>query len=256
LIATGRTSLVVSLAIRQASRERTFTVQIQNPVVSLERFGCVIVPSHDKIHGNNVISMTGALHRASPEMLRRESAKWAPRFAHLPRPSVAVLLGGTNSAYRLGIEEIEKLAGQLIALARNGQAGLLITASRRTGAANMAQLRNLLRDCASFIWEGNGDNPYYGMLGAADLFVVTCDSVNMISEACSTGKPVHVFQLPGGSPKFTFFFDTLLATQRIRPFTGSLEFWQYEPLREIDHVAALVRLAYDENRSNTNPPIG
>ena len=34
------------------------------------------------------------------------------------------------------------------------------------------------------------------MLAHADAFIVTCNSVNMITEACSTGEPVHVEELP------------------------------------------------------------
>ena len=37
LIATGRTSLLASLHIKKASRGRTFTVQIQKPVVPVDR---------------------------------------------------------------------------------------------------------------------------------------------------------------------------------------------------------------------------
>src|SRR5262249_30177171 len=33
------------------------------------------------------------------------------------------------------------------------------------------------------------------VLGLADRFLVTCDSANMIADACVTGKPVEVFML-------------------------------------------------------------
>ena len=49
-----------------------------------------------------------------------------------------------------------------------------------------------------YLWDGEGENPYFGLLGLADFLVVTCDSVNMVSEAASTGKPVYVADLPGG----------------------------------------------------------
>lgn len=257
LIGTGRTGVVACLYIKKASGGRTFTVQIQRPDVAEHRFDRVIVPEHDGFDGDNVIPMTGALHRVTPELLGKEAAKWAPRFAHLPRPYVAVLLGGGNAAvsplrrlssYRLGPEELADIGDKLAALAQDGKAGLLITASRRTGAAAMSQLRALLRDRAAVIWDGEGENPYYGMLGVADSFIVTCDSVNMISEACSTGKPVQMIQLPGYSRKRAAFHRSLLDSGRIRPFSGTLDHWKYEPLREKERVAALVRQAYDTHR--------
>ena len=38
-------------------------------------------------------------------------------------------------------------------------------------------------------------NPYFGILALADAFVVTSDSVAMLSEAAATGRAVHIFDL-------------------------------------------------------------
>src|SRR3546814_20453175 len=83
------------------------------------------------------------------------------------------------------------LAGQLATLARDGW-GLMITPSRRTGRRNEEILRRALAGLPAEIWDGAGENPYFGSLALADHVVVTGDSVNMVSEAASTGKPVHV----------------------------------------------------------------
>ena len=39
-------------------------------------------------------------------------------------------------------------------------------------------------------------NPYQSALTLCDRFVVTSDSISMISEMINTGKPVNVFELP------------------------------------------------------------
>ena len=128
--------------------------------------------------------------------------------------------------------------------------GLLITGSRRTGAANIEALRKALAGCRAFISDGSGDNPYFGMLAHADAFIVTCDSVNMVTEACSTGKPVHVVMLPSGlaqrrhRDKFARFHRSLEESGRTRPFKGQIESWTYQPLREMERVARLIREAY------------
>ena len=36
---------------------------------------------------------------------------------------------------------------------------------------------------------------YLSSLGLADIIIVTCDSISMISEAAITGKPVYVAQM-------------------------------------------------------------
>jgi hypothetical protein len=224
-------------------------MQLQDPVSLRWRFDRIVVPAHDGLSGDNVIVMDGALHRVTPEILAGAAAQWADRLA-VPRPTIAVLLGGNNSRYRLGAEEMAALGQQLRALSAQGY-GLLITPSRRTGDENMAILEAALADCPAFIWDGSGENPYFGMLALADALIVTCDSVNMISEACSTGKPVHVLSLPaqgrrGSSErdKFTRFHRRLEATERIRFFTGKIENWSYEPLLEMERVSDLIRNAY------------
>jgi uncharacterized protein len=249
LLATGRTSVVASLFIKNAAGQKTFAVQLQNPTVSIDRFDRVIAPAHDELCGGNVIQTTGALHRVTAKLLRDEVVKWTPRFAHLRRPWVAVLLGGNNSFYRLGLKEITEIGTKLAALAQSEGVGLLITPSRRTGDANMIRLREILRNSDTVIWDRKGDNPYYGMLGSAQSIIVTCDSINMLSEACSTGKPVHIIQLPGYSRKFMSFQRSLFATNRARPFNGTLQSWRYEPLQETNRVAVLVRSAYEAFRT-------
>ncbi|MHA1114464.1 MAG: mitochondrial fission ELM1 family protein, partial [Alphaproteobacteria bacterium] len=161
-----------------------------------------------------------------------------PRLAHLPHPRVAVLIGGDNKAYRLTAEAADRLGRQLAALARDGGAGLMVTPSRRTGAENERILRDHLTGLPVEFWDGTGDNPYYAYLALADAIVATCDSVNMVSEACSTGKPVHVVALDGpGSAKFRRFHQALEADGLTRPFRGQLEQWTYPPLDDMTSLA-------------------
>jgi mitochondrial fission protein ELM1 len=253
LIATGRPSILPSLYVKGQSQGRTFTVQLQDPVSLRHRFDRIVVPAHDGLAGPNVIVMDGALHRLSPAKLEAEAARWRDRFAAIPQPRLAVLLGGNNSRYTLGQEEMARLADQLAALASQGF-GLLVTPSRRTDEAAVATLRAKLSRTDAYIWDGEGDNPYMAILGSADAIIVTCDSVNMITEAASTGKPVHVVQLPpagrrGGSErdKFVRFHRKLEQDGRLRFFDGSIQRWSYEPLREMERVASLIWQAYAEH---------
>src|SRR3546814_12187632 len=41
--------------------------------------------------------------------------------------------------------------------------------------------------------DGDGPNPYPGLLAWADRIVCSADSVNMVSEACATRAPVFAF---------------------------------------------------------------
>jgi mitochondrial fission protein ELM1 len=241
LIASGRTTAAPALAVRRASRGASFTVQIQNAKLDPRRFDLVVAPQHDRLSGPNVLTVLGALHRVTPRRLAEAAARLAPHLVHLPRPRVAVLIGGTSKAYRMTPRIAGHLAAQLASLARDHGAGLMITVSRRTGVENQAVLRAALEGVPAVFWDGQGDNPYLGYLGLAEALVVTGDSVTMISEAAATGKPVHVAEMAGGSAKFRRFHAAMREAGITRPFAGRLEDWSYAPLDETGRIAAEVR---------------
>jgi mitochondrial fission protein ELM1 len=158
----------------------------------------------------------------------------------LARPYVSVLIGGSNAAYRLGPAEMTSLARQLVTVARDLKASLLVTPSRRTSEECLAILRAELAPVPHYLWNMSGENPYFGLLGLADYIVVTADSVNMVSESASTGKPVYVVDLPGGSAKFERFHRALRDEGVTRSFAGMLAPYAYTPLDDVAAVAARV----------------
>lgn len=241
LIACGRQAIAPAMAVRRLAQGKTYLVHIQNPVVDLGGFDLVIAPSHDRISGANVISTTGSMTRITTDRLATDARRFKARFAHLPRPLVAVCVGGNNRVYRLTEGVVRTLAEGLTRIVTEQGAGLMVTMSHRTGDRNASLLRRALVDLPAEIWDGRGDNLYFGMLGLADHVVVTCDSVNMVCEAASTGKPVSVVMLAGGGGKFERFHRALEAAGITRPFRGILEDWVYPPLDETRRVAAEIK---------------
>ncbi|MDC0033452.1 mitochondrial fission ELM1 family protein [Alphaproteobacteria bacterium] len=241
LISTGRQTVAPVLAIKKIQQDRIVVIQLQNPTVDPARFDLVISPSHDGLTGANVVATLGALHRVTPTRLQIEAARFAGRYAALPRPMVAVLLGGDNRHFSMTPKSAYRLGSLLAQVAEKHGAGLAITASRRTGTANLERIGRALEGYHVDIWNGDGDNPYFGMLGLADAIVVTGDSVNMVSEACATGKPVHVSHLDGASGKFGRFHAALEAQGITRPFEGRLENWRYTPPNDVTRAAMAVR---------------
>lgn len=239
MITCGRRSVPYALYVKRQSAGATFTVHIQDPRTNPARLDLVAVPAHDRLTGDNVVTTVGALHRITAPRLRAAADATAARLQHLPRPLVAVLIGGTNSCYQMTPDIIRRLARQLATLAGQG-VGLAITPSRRTGEENIAALRQELAGLPAEIWDFKGDNPYFGYLGLADAVIVTCDSVSMVSEACATGKPVHVVELAGGNTKFRAFHDSMRKRGYTRPFQGRLDRWTYDPLDDTAAVAARI----------------
>ncbi len=241
LVSCGRNAVGPALAVKRRSNGRTLIVHVQHPRVNPARFDIVAAPTHDGLSGANVMTVQGALHRATPERLAAAAERVASTVSHLPRPLVAVLIGGSNRSYRLTPQTISKLADNLVTLVREHGVGLMVTPSRRTGSDNEAILRRKLAALPAVIWDQMGDNPYFGYLGLADAIVVTPDSVNMVSEACSTGKPVYIASMEGGDEKFDRFHRALTDAGMTRPFVGALEAWQYTALDDITPVSTAVR---------------
>ncbi|MEH6545662.1 MAG: mitochondrial fission ELM1 family protein [Sneathiella sp.] len=247
LITCGRQAIPLSMAIKKASGQKTFTIHIQTPNTNPTNFDLVIVPEHDKLRGPNVLVTEGALGRITPELLESEGKKLSSSIKNLPKPIVTVLVGGSNKCYDLKPDVMTKLADDLSSLHDQSGCSFLVTTSRRTGHENEAILTEALANLPHQIWTGKGDNPYFGFLNLASAIIVTADSVNMVCEASSMGKPVYVFELPGGNRKFRHFHQRMRNLGYTRPFIGKLEQWSSPPLLETRKIAAHVRKILSEH---------
>ena len=238
VIGCGRNAAMPALAIRRASGGHTVAVQIQDPGVG--EFDLSVVPEHDGLRGPRVIVTRGAVHRVTPSRLAAET-RCFPTLAAMSRPILSVLIGGSNKAYRLTLRRVREIADAVGEVLRNQGGSALLTPSRRTGAAGIALLRNRLDGLPAVIWDGAGENPYFAFLALADAFLVTADSVSMISEAAATGKPVHILGLDGGNAKFVRFHAVMRAAGVTRPFTGEIESWSYPIPDDTARAGAAVR---------------
>jgi len=238
-IATGRATLPLSLTARRRSGGKTFVVQTQDPRWRTGDYDLVVAPRHDGIEGPNVLSITGSPHRISAARLAESAAAFADRLDPLPRPRVAVLIGGKSRAHDLPEAQAADLADRIAAAITAAGGSLMLTFSRRTPGAAKAAMTARLSHLPGLIWDGTGANPYFAFLEAADHILVTEDSANMAAEAASTGKPVHVLPMVATKPadKFARLHADLRERGAARPFDGTLENWGYEPLAETDLAA-------------------
>jgi mitochondrial fission protein ELM1 len=115
---------------------------------------------------------------------------------------------------------------------------LLVLTSRRTPAAVIDMLRATLRGIPGLLWTSpdDGNNPYPGVLGWADRLVVTPDSVNMLSEACGVGCPVHTFVMGNLPPKLARFHRSLREAGLLHDINDKTPARQ-TPLRETATIA-------------------
>ena len=236
LIASGRKSIAASRYIKKQSGGKTFTVQIQDPRINPKHFDLLAVPAHDPARGDNVVVTTAAPNRLNAQKLESAREEFAA-FQSLPGPRIAVLIGGSSKAYTMTHDITRKLAMRL----SHVEGSLMMTASRRTGEENKKILHETFDDTDHYLWGGEGPNPYFGLLAWADIILVTADSASMLSEACTTGKPVYMIPLDGGHPRIDKLHENLRKSGCLRIFDGSLEPWTYEPLNDAALVADEIR---------------
>ena len=245
LIGCGRASIPFALGVKHWSEQHTFVVQLQDPRMNPREFDVVVPPIHDGLEGGNVLATVGACHRVTPERLDQEVIDYAPiALDDLPGPRLAVLIGGKSKRQDISANRARDIVSALIEAQRETGGTLMATLSRRTGDAARMQFRTRLAPHCAVFYEGDGPNPYFAMLGAADHVFVTADSVNMATEAAATGKPIHVLAVDGRGGKLDRFHDSLMRRGCSRPFNGTLETWTYPPLLETDRVAAAVLTAW------------
>lgn len=239
-IAAGRATLPLSAGVRRWSKGSTFTVQLQDPRWPAHLFDLVIPPEHDGLEGSNVFPIVGSPNRVAPEVLAAAEAEFRDRIAPLPSPRVAVLIGGKSKAHALSAERARNLASEIATAVEGARGSVLVSFSRRTPEDAKRFLTSRLKRVPGWIWDGEGPNPYFAFLAAADAVLVTEDSTNMAVEAAAAGKPVLVMHLDGDSPKHRHLHDSLRKRLAARPFRGALERWSYPPLHETERAAAEV----------------
>jgi mitochondrial fission protein ELM1 len=234
VIGCGGVAAAVGAALRRGGQP---VVQVQHPRMDPRRFDLIVVNRHDELTGPNVVVTRTALHRVTPTRLAAAADAWRSRFAHLKRPLIAVLVGGSNGRFRLDAGVAGELANQLVAMIRSDGVGVMVTPSRRTDPAAARVLAKTLAPLGGYVWDGRGANPYFGMLALADAIIVTIDSVSMVSEAVATAAPVMLANVPGRSRRIGAFTEELLKERRVRKFLGRLELWPVVPLNDTAEAA-------------------
>ncbi|XP_028086989.1 mitochondrial fission protein ELM1-like [Camellia sinensis] len=277
VVASGWDTISVASHIKRLAPEKVFVVQ--HPRSQLNRFNLVITPRHDyypltpegqeqipwflrrwitprEPPDRHVVLTVGALHQADSTALQVAACAWHDELAPLLKPLLVVNIGGPTKHCQYGAD----LAKQLTASLKNVRwsfGSLRISFSRRTPQ----EVSEILEKEFSYhpkvyIWDGKDPNPHMGHLAWADAFIITADSVSMLSEACSTGKPVYVIGAERCTWKFADFHKSLQERGVVRPFTGKediSERWSCPPLNDTAEASFRVIEALSEHGWRLEP---
>lgn len=201
VISAGRRNEPICQWIRRQADKRVRLVHMGRPWARLELFDLVVTtPQYRLPRRPNVLHNQTPLHRVTEARLTQARELWFSRLAHLPRPYIAVVVGGNSGPYTFDQKAAERLGRQASAMASAVGGSLLVTTSARTPLrATEALAASISCPVYFYRWTQQPmENPYFGFLALADSIIVTGDSMSMLAEACATRKPVYIFDLGEG----------------------------------------------------------
>ena len=196
VIAASRRSAPVARWIKAQSKGHTRLVHLLHAQAPLHHFDLIVtLPQFRVPDAPNVLRNTLPLNTLDEAHLQQAGERWREVFAHLPRPWIALLVGGDSSSYRLDADTAARLGASANRAAEQAGGSVLVTTSPRTPAAATSAIFDAIRRPAyRYRWQpDDDDNPYAGFLALADQFIVTGDSASLPAEACATGRPVTLF---------------------------------------------------------------
>ncbi|HVI92110.1 MAG TPA: ELM1/GtrOC1 family putative glycosyltransferase [Dongiaceae bacterium] len=257
IIVSGRRPGAVALWIKRASGGRTKIVIIGRPHRHLAAFDLVIAPPQFALPARpNILALTAPLFALDAGAVAEQARQWAPRFADLPRPLTAILLGGPQPPFRFDSAVARAIVAH--AARQAGSGTLLILTSRRTPPAVVDALRQALpANARLFAWnekkgtdkKGNekahGDraaNPYRAVLGLADRFIVSGDSISMIGEVLALGKALAIAPAPLRQAPHILLEQAVARRFRAAPASGR-GFWSR--LKRYCHDRGILPFARD-----------
>ena len=197
VLSAGRRNEPVARWIRRQAGGRTRLVHIGRPWAVLDSYDLIVsTPQYCLPERDNIHTIGLPLSRWLPASLESAAAELRASIDHLPRPWIAVLVGGNSGKFVFTRAKGERLGLAAVALAAGQGGSLLVTDSPRTPRAVGDALQAQLRETDyCYRWGETGANPYLGLLALADAFVVTGESMSMLGEAVAMAKPLHIFDI-------------------------------------------------------------
>ena len=243
IIAAGRRSAPVALSIKRKSGGYVRLVHIMRPGIKSHKFDLIAFPAHDNpLSGDNVMSIIGAPHGVSESVLTKAREKWMPELEKLPKPRIAVFVGGSTRRRKFTWAMAREFGERISDMAVSSGGSLMISTSSRTGAEVEALFNSIACPSRIFRWNDGEENPYLGFLACADAVVVSGDSVSMCSEACAVSVPVQIFAPPALiTPKHARCHTTLYDAGYAAPFDGLLKSYTHTTLNASNSIAKTIK---------------
>jgi len=239
IISCGRKSIIPSILIKKKN-PKIFTIHVQNPKVSFKNFDAIIAPEHDGLEGDNIYSSKGAVHYITESEINKAKPYLYNKIKS--EKVVSLILGGPNKYYKFEKDQLIKIFNLIKSEFVSKGYKIIVVPSMRTP---IESIKLSAKEMGSYGYVVNkvDKQAYLSAYGLADYVVVTCDSISMISEAATSGKPIFVAHMKEKKNNYRFkrFFKLFKTMGIIRDLGEKIENWTYQRHNEAERIAATLK---------------
>ena len=241
IISCGKSTAYYSKMIKQKTKNKIFSIFIQKPPINLNSFDVVVSPKHDKCKGLNVIETEGALTKINSKYIKNINKKKPPSV--LKEKFISLLIGGDSRHHKITKPILDKIIKNLKSIEEQKKIRIFILVSRRTGKKDYLYLKkNLISKNFIFVLPNSKKVSYLNAISFAKAIIVTSDSVSMVTEACSTGKPTYIIDIPTKSKRFSLFIKNLIHLKLAYYLKDSISLkGKKKTLNDIDKVVEKIK---------------
>ena len=214
IISCGSTLSGVNKLLKIENYARNLTV-LDPGVLNRGKFDLVVLPRHDfpgrHFKEDNVVvtDLAPNLIQADAIASFRKEIEEEVRDPGAPKGAcIGLLFGGDNPHFSFGKDLTRSVLEGIKAACERIDGCFYATTSRRTPPAAEKILNEAFEKdprCVKFISGKNDDDEYTveKILAISDIVLVSGESISMVSEAVSSGKPVLVFMPDKKTPHYT-----------------------------------------------------
>jgi KDO2-lipid IV(A) lauroyltransferase len=203
VISAGSGPALINRIISKENQSKSIAL-MRPSFLAVKNFDLAIVARHDRINlKDNVLIVDGAPNLIDCTYLEQNTALLLNRFkidTDPKRLNIGLLIGGNTKDFNLTKTKVESACRQILHLADETNAQILVSSSRRT----TPEIEQILKDnfkhhgnCPLLVIanEANISEAVGAILGLCQIIIVSAESISMVSEAASCGKYIVVFGL-------------------------------------------------------------
>ena len=198
VVSCGASLAGINLAFKRELGARSIVIMKPN-TYAIRKFNLAVIPAHDRAKpGANTVFIKGTVTDIDADSLKESGDRLRERIGPSKGRFIGVLFGGDSRSYTLEKELAVSVMDEVMRAAETLDADVLVTTSRRTQHPVEFALKERYGKSARvklllIANENNFEGAVEGILALSGAVVVSGESVAMVTEAVSAGRPVLAF---------------------------------------------------------------